>query len=70
MKTSAMLRNAHRSQPSPHAMLYRRWAKPVGKSLALCVGSYYALYWAWEWLEKDEQRYQLEQRKTELAKLT
>ncbi|SCV04767.1 LANO_0G12222g1_1 [Lachancea nothofagi CBS 11611] len=68
MKASSVLRNTQ-SQPSPHALIYRRWAKPVGKSLMFCVGSYYALYWAWELLEKGEREYELKQKKTELAKL-
>ncbi|CAR22900.1 KLTH0D14454p [Lachancea thermotolerans CBS 6340] len=57
MYPTVVLRNAQAASkaPSPHAMIYRRFAKPVGKMLTLCVGSYYSLCYAWEWLEKRER---------------
>lgn len=47
---------AQEKMPSPHALLYRHWAKPVGKMLALSVGSYYTLYYMWEALEWSEKK--------------
>ncbi|SCW01817.1 LAFE_0E07910g1_1 [Lachancea fermentati] len=44
-----------RAPPSPHTMIYRRWARPVGRMLAVCMGSYYALCFGWEWLERSER---------------
>ncbi|CUS20257.1 LAQU0S01e02542g1_1 [Lachancea quebecensis] len=73
MHPTAVLRNAQAASkaPSPHAMIYRRFAKPVGKMLTLCVGSYYSLFYAWEWLEQRElaresQQQQQQQRRSEL----
>lgn len=40
--------------PSPHALMYRKWGKPVSKLLILSVGSYYTLFYLWEYLEKKE----------------
>lgn len=40
--------------PSPHAMMYRKWGKPVGRLLVLSVGSYYTLFYLWEYLNKKE----------------
>ncbi|QLL33263.1 hypothetical protein HG536_0E01740 [Torulaspora globosa] len=44
--------------PSRHALLYSRWARPVGKVLMLSIGSYYSLMYLWEYLEKKELEYE------------
>ncbi|SCU77794.1 LAMI_0A02366g1_1 [Lachancea mirantina] len=50
-------KNAGNTAPvSPHALLYRRWGKLTMKSVALCVGTYYSLYWLWELLERGERK--------------
>ncbi|CCE92360.1 uncharacterized protein TDEL_0E01170 [Torulaspora delbrueckii] len=45
-------------RPSPHALMYRKWAKPVGKLLTLSIGSYYTLFYLWEYLERSELEYE------------
>lgn len=40
--------------PSRHALLYRKWPKPIGKVLLVSIGSYYSLMYLWEYLEKKE----------------
>ncbi|SCU97584.1 LAFA_0G12156g1_1 [Lachancea sp. 'fantastica'] len=63
MKPTAAVKHS-KPNPSPHAMMYRLWAKPVGKSLSLLLASYYGLYWTWEWLEKGEKEYELRQKQS------
>lgn len=43
---------------SPHSRIYRVWGKPVSKMLLFSIGTYYTLYWAWEYLEKEELKRQ------------
>ncbi|GAV52537.1 hypothetical protein ZYGR_0AG05280 [Zygosaccharomyces rouxii] len=45
-----------RSQMSPHKLMYVKWGRPVGKSLLLSVGTFYSLYYLWEYLERDENK--------------
>lgn len=53
-----MQNNVKEERISPHALMYRRWAKPVGKLLVLSVGSYYTLFYLWEYLERKELEYE------------
>ncbi|KAH3899942.1 uncharacterized protein SCDLUD_004258 [Saccharomycodes ludwigii] len=40
-----------RQPVSPHALIYRVWAKPVGKALFLSLSTYYSLYYLREFLD-------------------
>ncbi|SCU90280.1 LAME_0E07844g1_1 [Lachancea meyersii CBS 8951] len=66
MRATAILWSSQ-SKSSPHAMLYKLWAKPVGRSLSLLLASYYTLYWTWEWLEKGEQEYEQRQKRIDMG---
>lgn len=55
--TKALFQQAQPKPVSPHARIYRVWGKPVSKMVLFSVGTYYILYWAWELLEKQEQKH-------------
>lgn len=42
---------ASKEPPSPHALIYRLWAKPVGKMLFITVGTFYTLHYLRELLD-------------------
>ncbi|CEP61629.1 uncharacterized protein LALA0_S03e07206g [Lachancea lanzarotensis] len=67
MRPTTVLRYLKPS-PSPHALIYRLWAKPVGRSLSLLLASYYGLFWTWEWLEKGEKEYEVHQKELSSSK--